>query len=168
MSAVRRATSGDAAGIAFVQVRSWQSAYRGTIPDAVLEALDAPSRAARWRDILRRPEGDVLVVDDERGVAAFCSMIPSRDEDADPSVGEIAALYVLPDAWRRGFGRALVAAAVEAAAARGYREITLWVLRENARAIAFYEACGFALDGGEKVDQRDGYALSESRCRVRL
>lgn len=166
MTSVRRATPGDAPGIALVQVRSWQSAYRGMIPDAVLDSLDAgEARAARWRGIIDKPEGDLLVADDAARVVGFCSMIPSRDADADASVGEIAALYVTPGAWRQGHGRALIAAAVQAAAARSYRELTLWVLRDNARAIAFYDSAGFGLDGGEKLDRREGYELHEVRAR---
>jgi hypothetical protein len=38
-TAVRPATPDDADAIASVHVRSWQAAYRGIVPDAMLDAL---------------------------------------------------------------------------------------------------------------------------------
>ena len=32
---------------------------------------------------------------------------------------------------------------------RGYRQICLWVLKDNKRAIRFYQKCGFSPDGEE-------------------
>ena len=32
---------------------------------------------------------------------------------------------------------------------RGYQQICLWVLKENKRAIRFYQKCGFCPDGEE-------------------
>ena len=47
-------------------------------------------------------------------------------------------------------------------ASAGFREATLWVVRENDRARRFYEALGWALDGAEKVDaQMTGAPLHE-------
>ena len=45
-------------------------------------------------------------------------------------------------------------AAVAQAQERGYRNLTLWVLRENQRARSFYEAVGFSRDGEGKTDTR--------------
>ena len=53
MTSVRAATPADAAAIAGVHVRSWQAAYRGIVPDEVLDGLSLPDREQRWRSILR-------------------------------------------------------------------------------------------------------------------
>lgn len=37
-------------------------------------------------------------------------------------------------------------------AAHAHPRVTLWVLRGNARAIAFYEGFGFRLDGATKIE----------------
>ncbi len=55
MITVRRAAPVDAAAIALVHVRAWQAAYRGLMPDDVLERLSVDERALRWRDILSNP-----------------------------------------------------------------------------------------------------------------
>ena len=53
-------------------------------------------------------------------------------------------LYVEERARRRGVGEALVAAAIERAAARGCRRIDLDVNEDNAAARALYESLGFS------------------------
>ena len=46
---VRRAEPSDAGAIAEVRVSSWRSAYRGLLPDSLLDALSVPDIASRWK-----------------------------------------------------------------------------------------------------------------------
>ena len=46
---IRPAIPADARPIAEVHVRTWQEAYRGIVPDAVLDALDVDDRERRWK-----------------------------------------------------------------------------------------------------------------------
>src|SRR6266571_8503701 len=92
---IREAVIGDAGALAAVHVRSWQHAYRGLLPDSLLDGLDIDQRAASWRRILGNPApiSTTLVADVEGATAGFCSAGPSRDEDATRGTGEIFALY---------------------------------------------------------------------------
>jgi GNAT superfamily N-acetyltransferase len=65
--------------------------------------------------------------------------------------GELYAIYVLPEAWRRGVGRAWHGAAAHVLHGRGCREARLWVLRDNPRAREFYLSMGWTRDGAEKL-----------------
>jgi GNAT superfamily N-acetyltransferase len=67
--------------------------------------------------------------------------------------GELDGLFVEPDLWGRGIGRALVDAATHEARKRG---LALKVIA-NPRARRFYEHCGFSLEG--EVQTRFGPAL---------
>lgn len=167
MAATRRAGTGDAPAIAAVHVKSWQAAYRGLMPDEYLDGLDVGERTERWRRILSSGDGAVVVADDRAGrIVGFCSVMPSRDADASPTTGEIAAIYVDPEHSRRGLGTALLADAFEHAASRGFTTLTLWVLDGNHRAQRFYESRGFSRDGAAKVEDRWGQvALREIRYR---
>jgi GNAT superfamily N-acetyltransferase len=165
---IRPATVDDIESIAQIHVSAWQRAYRGQIPDYFLESLDVRRRAATWLALLSKPEHLLLVATFDLGVVGFCSLVPSRDDDAAPAVAEIAAIYVAPDHWRHGAGAALVAAAVQNALSRGYHAISLWVLASNVAAHRFYHRAGFEPDGREKVDERPGYSLHEVRYRRRL
>ena len=166
---VRTATAADAEQIARIHVETWRAAYHGQIPDRVLDALNVEDRAAFWNKRLAEPEGSVFVAEGD-GVIGFCDLVRSRDEDANPqAVGEIVAIYVLSQHWRKGAGRALCDCALAEARRRGFEEVTLWVLASNDRAKRFYEAMGFRLDGVAKTEKlADGSDLHEVRFRKRV
>ena len=148
---IRVATVADAAGIAEVQVAAWHAAYRGIVPDKLLDGFVFAARYPRWQKNLSEP-GSVArttVLVRENRVVAFASVGPSRDE---PGAGEVWALYAHPDDWRTGAGRALLEDGLAYLAERRLGPVMLWVLAANARAIRFYEAAGFLLDGGRKDD----------------
>lgn len=48
MITVRHATANDAAAIAQVHVASWQAAYRGLLPEALLVSLSVERRQRHW------------------------------------------------------------------------------------------------------------------------
>jgi ribosomal protein S18 acetylase RimI-like enzyme len=167
---VRQANISDASRIAEIHVDAWRAAYRGQMPDDVLENLDVEKRAVSWRRRLTdRPRG-IFVAEPDREIVGFCDMIPSRDKDADFKViAEIVAIYVHPGCWRKGAGRALCSFALESARLENFTAVTLWVLASNKPAWDFYEAMGFCLDGATKVDRSFGhYELHEVRFRISI
>jgi ribosomal protein S18 acetylase RimI-like enzyme len=147
---VRAATANDAGPIVQVAVRSWDEGFRGIVPPEIdsRRAWDSDGVRARLLDEGRETEHAVGELDGM--VRGYIVHGPSRDRDAPSSVGEIWALYVHPEVWRRGIGRALVEHALAELRAAGYRETTLWTLAGSPSARAFYEACGFERDGAEQ------------------
>ncbi len=166
--AVRDAVVADARAIAEIHVRAWRAAYAGLLPDELLAAMSVRVREDRWQRILAAADSRAFtLVAGPAGVAlGFCSVLPSRDDDATERTGEIAALYVDPGRWRQGIGHALVAGALERMARAGWTEATLWVLDGNAPALAFYRAHGFADDGARARHEPSGRA--ELRLRAVL
>jgi GNAT superfamily N-acetyltransferase len=166
--AVRRADPSDARSIAGVHVRTWRRAYRGIVPDRVLDSLSVDARTRNWREWLGDPEGrsTTFVAEGAGGaVEGFCSVnLPSRDEDADEQTAEVSALYVEPGRWRTGLGTALLEAALADARERGAGEATLWVFARNEGARAFYARFGFEPDGGER---RHDWSGGETEVRLR-
>ena len=162
---IRLALQSDVDAIARVHVKTWQSAYRGHMPDAHLDSLDPSRRAAMWSKALEQSATLVLVAISGDRLVGFCSLMPARDEDATTVIGEIVAIYVDPAFSRSGFGSALVEGIVEAARSRNFTELSLWVLTDNAPARHFYEARGFNLDGRTKTEARWGFPLHETRYR---
>jgi ribosomal protein S18 acetylase RimI-like enzyme len=148
---VRRAVPEDAAAIAAVHVGTWQVAYRGLMADEVLDGLSVAKREHSWREALSADkESAVYVAGEDGAVVGFCAVAaPSRDDDAAAGTAEIAAIYVHPDAWRTGVGRALMDVALRDLRAGGWRRVTLWVLAENHQARDFYARFGFEPDGAE-------------------
>src|SRR5579862_883411 len=115
---IRSAVPGDELAVARVHVRGWQVGYRGLLPDAYLSSLRAEDRVARYT--FSSPDPDkphTLIVVDGEAVLGFVTVgLPSSDDAA--GAGELLALYVEPDRWGRGVGRALIAAARARLAAR--------------------------------------------------
>jgi ribosomal protein S18 acetylase RimI-like enzyme len=166
---VRDAIVNDAEALAVVHVRTWQEAYRGKVPQEYLDRLDLSQRQQGWRQSIqqdRAPAGTLVFEHEGAGVVGFISVSPCRDTDADPQlVGEIQAVYLLPEYWGRGVGRLLMEAGMRRLADAGYREIILWVLETNGRARRFYEAGGWHADGLTKTDDSRGFPLVEVRYR---
>jgi len=162
---VRRAVPDDAAPIAAVHVRAWQVAYRGLMPDDVLDGLSVERREEMWQQALTGEDSPgVYVAVTDGAVVGFCAVAaPSRDDDAEDGVGEIAAIYVEPDVWRTGAGRALMDVALEDLRADGWQWVTLWVLAENQPARDFYSRYGFEPDGAEMTHEGSG----EKEVRLR-
>ena len=152
---VRRAVMDDAPALARVHIESWLGAYRGLLPDDVLDALSVEKRTEDWRGWLA-PGGErvhTLVAELDRPVGFASLYMPSRDADEPEGVGEIPALYVDPGAWGRGAGAALIEASVNELRSGGCREGILWMLEGNERADRFYERHGWQRDGGRRASQ---------------
>jgi RimJ/RimL family protein N-acetyltransferase len=170
---VRPAGIEDVAEIAEIHVRSWQAAYAGLIPQSYLDSLTPADREPRWARAIQNGNasrgGTLLVTDDGDRVVGFAWICESRDADsAAGDVGEVRAIYLVPDAWGTGAGRALMTAALGRLTELGYQQATLWVLASNARARRFYAAAGFQPDGAVKDDDSRGFVLREIRYRKAL
>ena len=154
---IRPASGSDAEAIASVHVASWQAAYRGQLPDEVLDGLSVARRTDAWRAAMNSGAvGEaLLVLEDAGSIRGFAHLCAARDDDAGAGTGEVSAIYLAPSAWGHGAGRALMEEALRHLASLGYVDALLWVLVTNHRARRFYEAVGWVCDGGEK-DARIG------------
>lgn len=150
-------------------MRSWQTGYHGLLPQPFLDGLHPSQRVPRWTMLIQQAEWPcrgTLVAEDAGEVVGFASLCPTRDDDHDSvAVGEIASIYVLPSAWRRGVGRRLMTAATLELRAADFASATLWVLEGNVHAIRFYERLGWRPDGAVKDDVIGGIAIRELRYR---
>lgn len=186
---VRPALPEDAPRIAQIHWDSWQASYRGILPEACLGAFSLPAREALWRSTAlvaqRAPDKrQLLLVAADAGDAAAAADAPlpppllgfacvgplhsNGDVAAAPGRGELWALYLRPDARRRGVGRALwQAAASWLHDDAGFTEMALWVLAANTTAIAFYRAQGCQRIGAGSFDAA-GVSVAEECWRIAL
>jgi len=160
---IRPAALADADALAEAVVRIWRATYRGMIPDAYLAALTVEGRVPVWRRLIADGHRDIAVCELDGRLVGFVSVEPSRDAEAAADTGEVVALYVDRDVWRRRFGRQLMDWAKDVARRRGWQRLTLWVLRDNTRARSFYEAVGFSLDGAARDHDFSGTPVPEVR-----
>jgi ribosomal protein S18 acetylase RimI-like enzyme len=138
---------------------------------------DPPPAPLRPREVLKAPQvriyaedwgkpGDVGVVGElEGGAIGACWLrllprgvgLASVDEHT-PQLG----IALVPEFQRKGFGRQLLMAALQAAGAHGYHQVSLTVHPQNP-AIRLYERCNF-----EKRDLRNTYHLMVAKLSPEL
>lgn len=162
---IRKANITDAFVISEVLVSSWRYAYKGIMPDSLLNNLSVEAKAEGWkRHLAENPEA-YLLEDHERtlGIAEYGDM---RDSiDGFEGAAEIYLIYLYPDSIGRGYGAKLMHHCLDQLRDQDFESVAIWVLEENTNAIAFYEQFSFTDTGISKVHQKTGlterlYSLS--------
>lgn len=164
---IRRARREDAAAIARVYVETWQSAYAGLLPEAMLVGMSDVRQAAWWSRALDDPQearGIFVADESEAGVVGFGSCGPVRDHPeglngTEKRVGEVYTLYVEPDFQNEGHGRRLLEALFKCLRGLGCDTAVLWMLAENPSRF-FYEAMGGRVCG-QRTDTMAGQDVDE-------
>lgn len=145
--AIREAQVGDAEAIARAHTASWQTSYRGILPDTVLDRIDVGQRAASRRQILTdRSIYQLVAYDLTHGdIVGFCDAGPSRRElprfPARTS-GEVYAIYIVQHAKRHGLGAEMFERVMAYFTRHSVTSMVVWVLDNNHHARRFYEALG--------------------------
>jgi len=141
---LRTAVPADAEAAARCHLECWREAYRGLIPDSVLDSpTGLDQRIESWTTMITNGPLRLLAVADGE-VAGFIHFGPGHDDDIDVD-DELGAIYVRKAWWGTGLGQRLLAVS-----APGVPDAYVWVLADNARAIAFYAKNGFVADGASK------------------
>ncbi|WP_314837235.1 GNAT family N-acetyltransferase [uncultured Streptococcus sp.] len=130
-------------GKSLVHWQTWREAYDDLLPAEYQETMTLD----RCRFFSQKYPENTLIAMDGKKVVGFISYGNFRDEAIQ--AGEIIALYVLKDYYGKGVSKQLMHAAF--VALDQFSEIYLWVLKENKRAISFYQKMGFTFDGQEKI-----------------
>ena len=130
-------------GKSLIHWQTWREAYDDLLPAEFQETMTLE----RCRFFSQKYPENTLIAMDGKQVVGFISYGYYRDEAIQ--AGEIIALYVLKDYYGKGVSEQLMHAAF--VALDQFSEIYLWVLKDNKRAIAFYQKMGFTVDGQEKI-----------------
>ena len=130
-------------GKSLVHWQTWREAYDDLLPADFQETMTLE----KCRFLSQKYPENTLIAMDGKKVVGFISYGNFRDETIQ--AGEIIALYVLKDYYGKGVSKQLMHAAF--VALDHVSEIYLWVLKDNKRAIAFYQKMGFSFDGQEKI-----------------
>jgi GNAT superfamily N-acetyltransferase len=96
-------------------------------------------------------DGAAIVAELEDRIAGFAVVL------INDHAAELDGLFVEPELWKRGIGAALVDVAVHEARRQGLAMMVV----ANPTAQAFYEKCGFMVEG--EAETRFGPALLMSR-----
>ena len=130
-------------GKSLVHWQTWREAYDALLPAEFQETITLE----KCRLFSQKYLENTLIAMDGVKVVGFISYGNFRDETIQ--AGEIFALYVLKDYYGKGIAQKLMTEALSTL--EHFSEIFLWVLKDNKRAIAFYQKMGFTFDGQEKI-----------------
>jgi GNAT superfamily N-acetyltransferase len=126
--------------------------YSDWAPDwSPAEDLDAQQRAG-WARSLAQPDRWTAVVEAHSRIAAVCSFGPAMTAPAGegepiPGMAHVGAVFVDREWWGRGIARALLLAATEEIAARGFQRARLIVPEGHERARRLYARNGWQTVG---------------------
>lgn len=125
-------------------LRAWQAAY---------PSIDFAARLDWWRTRWRNellPVAAVVIAETKDGMVGFVTI--------DAATRYLDQLVVAPEHWRSGVGHALISEAKRLSPAG----VELDVNVDNARALAFYDKCGFVIsgDGKNPITGRPIYRMS--------
>ena len=146
---VRSAVAADVGSAVSVWAESW-GAESGSAPDAARkQALRAAAGLADAHLVVASHDGEDV---------GMGLLVHAREEPAGativPSVGHISYLYVRPNVWRQGTGRAILLALIDEARNRGYRQLQLDVHTTAEAAQALYRSSGFMPTGLSRTSDR--------------
>jgi uncharacterized protein (DUF952 family)/GNAT superfamily N-acetyltransferase len=151
---IRIAHLGDESELASAHTHAWMQSYRGLVPDALLDGrpLNFRNRQSQWRYVLSSPPQPKAIVAEsaDHGIIGFCTIEPARDEWMQDAL-EIPAFYLLDGYKGKGMGAGILLEALQYIKARGSKRAYLWVLKNNSRAITFYQKLGGKLMAQEKT-----------------
>ena len=143
---VRAATRSDVAALAQLHAATVTVAYAGIFP----ADSTAPTPAELEPDYRQLFElGDHLwVVDHDDSLVGSIALVA---DSAVPAGCRIERFNVHPNHQSSGLGSSLYRQALRAAGNAGWSSLNLWVLEENERARAIYEAWGWTLVPGRTL-----------------
>ena len=168
---IRPASVHDVEAIRDVHAASWLAAYRGLVPDEVLERRAGERPAEMYRKMIDdpgSPRAGTWVAEDEGRVVGFAHFRDAEDEELGPDCGDITLFYLVAEMWGTGVARRLLDFVLDDMRVVGCLIACLSVFRDNPRARRFYEAAGFRQDDFEVVESYGGRELSIVRYRLPL
>lgn len=150
MIKIRYADISDAKTLGKIHSMSWKVAYKGIVPNEILENFTAEKRQKYFEKALTEGWEEYAIIFKDNEAAGLICIGKCRDTDKPDTCGEIGGLYLLPEYWKMGIGSELINWGLNELKKRYYNKVTLWVLEENLNARKFYEKVGFKHDGTVK------------------
>jgi ribosomal protein S18 acetylase RimI-like enzyme len=149
---LRTAGPADAAALALVGGASFLDSYAGLLPGHEMVAHCARHHTApSWQTLLNESGAACWLVEAAGGAPVGYALLTTPDlPGQQPGDAELRRIYLL-SRWRgRGLGAALMATAMQKAAAQGATRLLLGVWSQNEKALGFYRSQGFVPAGARR------------------
>jgi GNAT superfamily N-acetyltransferase len=148
---IRPATADDAEELVRANEAAWNAGMADVVDKKLAELAPFEGRVAHFREgIAAVPPGTRLWVAEREG-----RIVGHATVAVQKALGQLNALYVVPEEWGSGVAGALHDEAVAGMRELGATEAVLWVVEGNTRARRFYEREGWSADGETKPSMFD-------------
>ncbi|GAB3081123.1 GNAT family N-acetyltransferase [Pedococcus soli] len=162
---VRAASAADAQALAGVAAATFALACPPHVtPEAIATFIADVLSEERFVEYLADPARDLFLAEDGGTATGYAMLVTGEPSDPDVQAAlsvrptsELSKIYVLPDQHGGATSRLLMAAALDAARARGSRGAWLGVNQLNERAQRFYAKSGFTQVGTKRFLVGDRY-----------
>ena len=147
---------------------SRRESEKGIIFDTDLDRYDLNHFIENWQTWSKYEVTQIRVAEENNKIVGFVIFGPIQtrpdfDRGVVPRYGaEIFALYVDPDHFRQGIGKALFFAACDNLADQKLTSMILWTMKKNKRAGQFYESLGGDRIAKQKIEMGEKSWAEES------
>lgn len=167
MAKIRIATIDDVHTISRIHALSWKEAYKNNLSQEFLSNIPNDFWVPFFTEHIKNHRFETALFYQDDKATACITYGKCRDELLE-DWAEIASLYVLPEYWSQKQGYELMLFSLNQLKEVGFHQAYLWVLKENNRAIEFYEKIGFTNDGLTIKVPMDDKMLTDYRYRITL
>lgn len=156
---IRKATEKDSEDIINVNNSTWNTTYKGLIPDGILKKYtnNSEEKIIKIKKIIKEYDNFLIALDNKK-VIGLISYGKSLNKEFKNS-GEIYSLYLIKEYQGLGIGKKLFFKGIEELIKKGFDSMIINVL-ENNPTIKFYIKYS-GLIKGEKQEKKYNYVLKE-------
>lgn len=151
---IRKNIYEDQEQMAAIKVNGWKNAYDKIISSTYLKSLDCNKQTKRYQESFEEYKDLVFVAvkgDEVLGYSCF-NPIPVEEFDS-----ELVSLYIKPNEIGKGIGTSLFLETCKQLKALGRKNMVVWCLSDNEKAIKFYEKLGGTVVKNKKAKIGDEY-----------
>ncbi|TFG28444.1 MAG: GNAT family N-acetyltransferase [Promethearchaeota archaeon] len=152
---IRKAKISDLNGIIRVNVETWDTSYRGVVPDSYIQGFKIRSKDKRWQKLLENmiKENIFLIAENNKAEIVGFAIGGLERTTYSSYEGELMGIYILKEYQRQGIGKALTRKIVKKLIEMKVNSMLVWVLESNPYRV-FYEDLG-----GKVVDKKEHETL---------
>ena len=166
---IREATEADIPDLARIHLASKLAAEIGIINSVFLESKTQSEYEEKWKCFLADEDSQKYIGFVDGKVIGLISFGPLRTPPPGISkirpqyTSEIFAIYVDPEHFKQGYGKALLKFAVERLKEQKHHSLCLWALKDNKRACGFYDELGGQRIGKRVIEFGEGKLTTKAK-----
>ena len=159
---VRKSRLSDLEQITLIHVKSWETAFKGLMPERYINNYTLEDRNAEWLSVLGSGSESLIVAEDNNKLVGFLSY------SENVNFLNLSKLYLCPSMYGEGVGGLLMKQMENEALTASLDLIRLYVLDNNKSAINFYSKQGFEFGDGFESEEFEGETIIDLLMEKRL